>query len=75
MANFLVFMDCEMTGLDFKKHRIMEIGCVITDRELMTIDELNIIIHQDNQILSSMDEWCIENHGKVGSIIGSYKHF
>jgi oligoribonuclease len=39
MAQELVWLDLEMTGLDPKKHRIIEIATIITDSELNVIAE------------------------------------
>lgn len=30
----MVWVDCEMTGLEVEKHRLVEIACIITDAEL-----------------------------------------
>jgi len=30
----IVWIDCEMTGLDFKNDLLVEIACVITDAQL-----------------------------------------
>jgi oligoribonuclease len=55
-----------MTGLDFTKDRIMEIACVVCDLKLNHIDSKEYILHQDDTILNTMDEWCVKNHGATG---------
>jgi oligoribonuclease len=43
----LVWMDLEMTGLDPDKDVIVEIATLITDDELLVIEEgPNLVIHQ-----------------------------
>jgi len=54
-----------MTGLNPLLDHILEVACVITDKELNIITELNIVIHQSETILSQMNEWCREQHTKV----------
>ncbi|XP_050313595.1 oligoribonuclease isoform X2 [Anthonomus grandis grandis] len=63
----LVWIDMEMTGLDIDNDKIMEIACLVTDSELNIIAESeNIIIHQPNEVLLKMNDWCIKQHGKTG---------
>ncbi|KAJ3307338.1 Oligoribonuclease, mitochondrial [Blyttiomyces sp. JEL0837] len=63
----LVWIDLEMTGLDLAKDHIMEIACIITDGDLNVVEEgPDLIIHLDKPELDSMNEWCIEHHGKSG---------
>ncbi|WVR06948.1 hypothetical protein IAU60_003984 [Kwoniella sp. DSM 27419] len=63
----LVWIDCEMTGLDFLNDRIIEIAVIITDGRLQPVDEgISYIIKTDKSVLSSMNEWCINQHGKSG---------
>lgn len=55
-----------MSGLDINTSQILEIACVITDKNLKTISkDLNIIIHQSDEILNNMDDWCLATHQKV----------
>lgn len=64
----LVFIDCEMTGLDPEKESIMSIACFITDAQLKLQDEQGweSIIHHDKSTLDRMDEWCTNTHGASG---------
>lgn len=64
----LVFIDCEMTGLDPEKESIMSIACFITDAQLKLQDEQGweSIIHHDKSTLDRMDEWCTKTHGASG---------
>ena len=64
----LVFIDCEMTGLDPEKETIMSIACFITDSQLKLQDEQGweSIIHHDKSTLDRMGEWCTKTHGESG---------
>ncbi|KZF22503.1 RNA exonuclease Rex2 [Xylona heveae TC161] len=64
----LVWIDCEMTGLDYEKDSILQISCFITDAQLRLLDEegYGAIIHHDKAVLDSMNEWCIKTHGATG---------
>ena len=65
-AKRIVWVDLEMTGLDIEKDHILEIACLVTDANLDVIAKgPNIIIHQDDEILKNMNEWCIAQHGEV----------
>lgn len=67
LTSRIVWMDLEMTGLDVQKDRILEISCLITDKDLNIIAESpTLVIQQPEQVLLSMDEWCIEHHGDSG---------
>ncbi|EME88522.1 uncharacterized protein MYCFIDRAFT_129585 [Pseudocercospora fijiensis CIRAD86] len=64
----LVWIDCEMTGLDTSKDTIMSIACFITDHELNLLDPNGyeaIISHTETQ-LGTMGEWCKSHHGSSG---------
>ncbi|KAI9342040.1 ribonuclease H-like domain-containing protein, partial [Obelidium mucronatum] len=61
----LVWIDLEMSGLDLRKDKILEIACIITDGDLNIIAESpDLIIRTDKGLLDSMDEWCVEHHGQ-----------
>ncbi|KAG0650036.1 DNA polymerase lambda [Hyphodiscus hymeniophilus] len=64
----LVWIDCEMTGLDVDNDRIIEIFCVITDANLNVLDEegWGAVIHQSKETMDSMGEWCTNQHGETG---------
>ena len=55
MQNKLVWIDCEMTGLNVSSDQIIEIAVLITDSYLKLLDEgLNIVIRIDEEKISSM---------------------
>lgn len=64
----LVWIDCEMTGLDIKNDNIIEICCIITDGNLKIIDETGYesTVYVTKEKLDSMNEWCVNQHGKSG---------
>jgi oligoribonuclease len=63
----LVWMDLEMTGLDPDSDTILEMAILITDAELNIVAEgPSIAIHQDESVLSAMNDWCKEHHGASG---------
>lgn len=63
----LIWIDLEMTGLDPKTHRIIEIATVVTDSELNVIAQGPVIAIQTAQAdLDLMDDWCTTTHGNSG---------
>lgn len=65
----LVWLDCEMTGLDPERERLIEIAVVVTSPDLATrIEGPVFAIHQDNEVLDRMDAWNKGTHGKSGLI-------
>jgi len=65
----LVWLDLEMTGLDPELERIIEIATIVTDTNLHIIAEgPNIVVHQSNALLNSMDEWNTDHHTRSGLV-------
>ncbi|KAI1259758.1 ribonuclease H-like protein [Xylariaceae sp. FL1019] len=64
----LVWIDCEMTGLDPDREEIIEIFCVITTGTLEVVDEegWGTVVHQTKERMDEMDEWCTNTHAKSG---------
>ena len=63
----LIWVDLEMTGLDPQNDRILEIATIITDANLNLIEEGPVMaIHQSDEVLASMNEWCVKTHGETG---------
>ncbi len=68
-AENLIWIDLEMTGLDTQNDRIIEIATIVTDKHLNTIAEGPVIaIHQNDGILSKMDEWNTRQHNSSGLV-------
>jgi oligoribonuclease len=65
----LVWLDCEMSGLEPESDRLLEIAIVITGPNLTPrIDGPVIVIHQNDAVLNGMDAWNRGTHGKSGLI-------
>lgn len=63
----LIWIDLEMTGLDRENDMIIEIATIVTDAQLNEIIEgPSLVIHQSDEIMVGMDEWCTTQHGKSG---------
>ena len=63
----LVWLDCEMTGLDPEVDRIIEIAVVVTGPHLSPRVEGPVFaIHQSDAQLDKMDAWNKGTHGKSG---------
>jgi oligoribonuclease len=63
----LVWIDCEMTGLDAGKDALIEIAALVTDGELRVLGEgVDVVIHADDAALNSMPEVVREMHAKSG---------
>jgi oligoribonuclease len=63
----LIWIDLEMTGLDPKTDRIIEIATVVTDSELNVLAEGPVLAVQTEQSsLDAMDTWCTTHHGHSG---------
>ena len=65
----LIWLDCEMTGLDPDNERLIEIAVVITGPNLEPrIEGPVLVIHQSDELLDNMDKWNKGTHGKSGLI-------
>jgi oligoribonuclease len=63
----LVWIDCEMTGLDLKTDRLIEIAVLVTDADLNILgDGLDVVIHADEAALTSMIPVVKDMHAKSG---------
>ena len=65
----LVWLDCEMSGLDPEKERLLEIAIIVTGPQLQPrIEGPVLVIHQSDALLDAMDSWNKGTHGKSGLI-------
>ncbi|MGQ8366243.1 oligoribonuclease [Glaciecola sp. 1036] len=63
----LVWIDMEMTGLDPETCVVLEIASIVTDKDLNIIAQGPVIaVHQPDDVLDAMDEWCTKTHGESG---------
>ena len=66
-ADYLVWIDLEMTGLKPDTDTIIEIATVVTDRELAILADGPVIaIHQPDEVLARMDDWNQRQHSSSG---------
>jgi oligoribonuclease len=67
MTDRLVWIDCEMTGLDLARDALVEIACVVTDGELKPVDEgVDLVIKPPAEALDSMPEVVRDMHTASG---------
>lgn len=65
----LIWLDCEMSGLDPEKERLLEVAVVVTNADLsVRIEGPVVVIHQNETILNGMDAWNKGTHGRSGLI-------
>ena len=63
----LIWLDLEMTGLEPSTDVILEIATIVTDSRLNILAEGPVFaIHQSDDILENMSQWCVEHHGQSG---------
>jgi oligoribonuclease len=65
----LIWIDCEMTGLDPENDRLIEIAVVVTGPDLdPRVEGPVFAIHQSDEQLDKMDAWNKATHGRSGLI-------
>lgn len=63
----IVWIDCEMTGLDFQNDLLVEIACIITDAELNEVaDGFQVVIKAPQEKLENMDPVVVSMHTESG---------
>ncbi|KAJ1334039.1 oligoribonuclease [Microdochium nivale] len=64
----LIWIDCEMTGLDPDHDEIIEIFCIITTGKLEVLDPdgWGTVVHQTQERMDMMDDWCTRTHAQSG---------
>ena len=67
MNDRLVWIDCEMTGLDIERDALIEIACVVTDGELTLLDGgIDLIIKPPAEAVDQMSDVVRDMHTKSG---------
>jgi oligoribonuclease len=67
VADLLVWIDCEMTGLDLGKDKLIEVAALVTGPDLKVLGEgIDLVIHTDDASLDAMPEIVREMHTKSG---------
>lgn len=65
----LVWIDCEMTGLDLGSDQLIEIAALVTDGDLNILgDGVDVVIHAEDPALASMIDVVTEMHSRSGLI-------
>ena len=65
----LIWIDCEMTGLDLEKDVLVEIAVLVTDSELNVIGEgIDLVIAATPEQLAGMNEFVTQMHSNSGLI-------
>jgi oligoribonuclease len=63
----LVWIDCEMTGLDLGRDALIEIACLVTDGDLNVLGEgVDIVIRADESLLAGMVDVVRDMHARSG---------
>ncbi len=69
MADYIVWVDCEMTGLEVSVDEICEIGVVVTDGDLNVQDPgLQLVIKPSDAALANMGDFVRQMHTDSGLI-------
>jgi oligoribonuclease len=67
MTDRLVWIDCEMTGLDLARDALIEIACLVTDGDLVTLDEgVDLVIKPPAEALDQMADVVRQMHTTSG---------
>ena len=65
----IVWIDCEMTGLDLASDALVEIACVVTEADLTQVDDgITIVIRPPDKPFAAMDPFVVDMHHKSGLI-------
>ncbi|XP_039953069.1 probable oligoribonuclease [Bactrocera tryoni] len=65
----IVWMDLEMTGLNSISDKIIEVACLITDKDLKVLTEgLCFAIKHPKEVFEQMNEWCVKQHNESGLV-------
>lgn len=67
MGDLLVWIDCEMTGLDLTRDVLIEVAALVTDGELNVLgDGVDVVIKPTPAALEQMSDFVREMHAKSG---------
>lgn len=70
MSDYIVWVDCEMTGLEITVDEICEIGVVVTDGELNVLDPgLQLVIKPSGKALRNMGDFVRQMHTDSGLLV------
>nr|WP_028477873.1 oligoribonuclease [Nocardia sp. CNY236] len=67
MSEYMVWMDCEMTGLQLDSDKLIEVAALVTDSDLNVLGEgVDIVIHADDAALDTMPAVVADMHARSG---------
>ncbi|GAA3203413.1 oligoribonuclease [Dactylosporangium siamense] len=67
VGDLLVWIDCEMTGLDLGKDALIEVAALVTDPDLNVLgDGVDVVIHAEDTLLDGMLDVVRDMHAKSG---------
>jgi oligoribonuclease len=67
VSDLLVWIDCEMTGLDLGRDALIEVAAVVTDPDLKLLDDgIDVVIHADDAALDGMADVVQQMHERSG---------
>jgi oligoribonuclease len=67
VRDLLVWIDCEMTGLDLRHDALIEVAALVTDPDLNVLgDGVDVVIKADDALLDGMVDIVREMHQKSG---------
>jgi oligoribonuclease len=63
----LVWIDCEMTGLELAHDGLIEVAALVTDSDLNVLGEgIDVVIHADDELLDGMVDVVRQMHARSG---------
>lgn len=69
LADRIVWVDCEMTGLDLQNDALIEVAALVTDYELNQLgDGVDLVIRPPDDALEQMDDFVRQMHTSSGLI-------
>lgn len=67
VSEHLVWIDCEMTGLDLKADALVEVAVLVTDGDLNVLgDGMQVVIKPPAEALTQMGDFVRDMHSKSG---------
>jgi oligoribonuclease len=65
----IVWVDCEMTGLDLGSDALVEVACVVTDADLVELDAgVSVVIRPPDAAFAAMPQVVVDMHTASGLI-------
>jgi oligoribonuclease len=67
VSDLLVWIDCEMTGLDLRRDALIEVAAVVTGADLVPVDSgVDVLIKVDDEVLAGMVPVVRDMHDRSG---------